>query len=217
MIEQETRLKVADNSGAKELGVIRVLGGTRARYARVGDIVTVSDFRGTVIEIGIRTTKIEDFLGNIKIFNNSHISGVLNMTKEYSTIPITLSIEYGESLERVENVLKEEFPNIKKKIRKMVNGPFYKGVSGMADSSVNLLVVAQCLEGDRAQVQRDLNRELYLVFNKHGINVPFPQVTVSYLKDEENKKSNLKEKREAEIFIADQKRQSKGVDTPEKD
>ena len=42
MIQQETRLKVADNSGAKELGVIRVLGGTRARYAKVGDIVTCS-------------------------------------------------------------------------------------------------------------------------------------------------------------------------------
>ena len=42
MIQQETRLHVADNSGAKELGVIRVLGGTRARYARVGDIVTAS-------------------------------------------------------------------------------------------------------------------------------------------------------------------------------
>jgi len=42
MIQQETRLKVADNSGAKELGVIRVLGGTRARYARVGDVITAS-------------------------------------------------------------------------------------------------------------------------------------------------------------------------------
>ena len=42
MIQQESRLKVADNSGAKELGVIRVLGGTRARYARVGDVVTCS-------------------------------------------------------------------------------------------------------------------------------------------------------------------------------
>ena len=42
MNQQETRLHVADNSGAKELGVIRVLGGTRARYAHVGDIVTAS-------------------------------------------------------------------------------------------------------------------------------------------------------------------------------
>jgi large subunit ribosomal protein L14 len=38
MIQQETRLKVADNSGAKEVLCIRVLGATRRRYARVGDI-----------------------------------------------------------------------------------------------------------------------------------------------------------------------------------
>jgi large subunit ribosomal protein L14 len=45
MIQTESRLKVADNSGAKEVLVIRVLGGTRRRYASVGDqvVVTVKD------------------------------------------------------------------------------------------------------------------------------------------------------------------------------
>ncbi|MDR2063229.1 MAG: 50S ribosomal protein L14 [Candidatus Nomurabacteria bacterium] len=42
MIQEMTRLKVADNSGAKELGVIRVLGGTRRHYAYVGDVVVAS-------------------------------------------------------------------------------------------------------------------------------------------------------------------------------
>lgn len=42
MIRQETILQVADNSGAKSLLCIRVLGGTRRKYARVGDIITVS-------------------------------------------------------------------------------------------------------------------------------------------------------------------------------
>ena len=42
MIQQETRLKVADNSGAKELLCIRVLGGTRRRYAHVGDVIVAS-------------------------------------------------------------------------------------------------------------------------------------------------------------------------------
>ncbi len=42
MIQQQTRLKVADNTGAKEIMCIKVLGGTRRRYARVGDIVTAS-------------------------------------------------------------------------------------------------------------------------------------------------------------------------------
>ena len=42
MIQQESRLLVADNSGAKEVLVIKVLGGTRRRYANIGDIVTVT-------------------------------------------------------------------------------------------------------------------------------------------------------------------------------
>jgi large subunit ribosomal protein L14 len=42
MIQQETRLKVADNSGARQLLCIRVLGGTRRRYARVGDTIIAS-------------------------------------------------------------------------------------------------------------------------------------------------------------------------------
>jgi len=42
MIQQESRLVVCDNSGAKEISCIRVLGGTRRRYARVGDVIVAS-------------------------------------------------------------------------------------------------------------------------------------------------------------------------------
>ncbi len=42
MIQQESRLVVADNSGAKEVLVIKVLGGTRRRYANIGDIIVVT-------------------------------------------------------------------------------------------------------------------------------------------------------------------------------
>jgi len=42
MVQQESRLKVADNSGAKEVLVIRVLGGTGTRYASIGDTVVVT-------------------------------------------------------------------------------------------------------------------------------------------------------------------------------
>ncbi|MDD3120969.1 MAG: 50S ribosomal protein L14 [Bacilli bacterium] len=42
MIQQETRLKIADNSGAKEILTIKVLGGTRRRYANIGDIIVAT-------------------------------------------------------------------------------------------------------------------------------------------------------------------------------
>jgi len=68
MIQQETRLKVADNSGAREVLCIRVLGGSKRRYASVGDkiIVTVKDAlpngnikKGTVTKAVVVRTKKE--------------------------------------------------------------------------------------------------------------------------------------------------------------
>jgi large subunit ribosomal protein L14 len=68
MIQNESRLRVADNSGAREVLVIRVLGGTRRRYASIGDqiVVTVKDAlpsgnvkKGTVSKAVIVRTKKE--------------------------------------------------------------------------------------------------------------------------------------------------------------
>lgn len=67
MIQQESRLKVADNSGAKEVLCIRVLGGTKRRYASIGDkiVVAVKDAmpggvkKGTVSKAVIVRTKKE--------------------------------------------------------------------------------------------------------------------------------------------------------------
>jgi large subunit ribosomal protein L14 len=62
MIQQESRLVVCDNSGAKEILCIRVLGGTRRRYARVGDIIvaTVKEAnpQGNVKAVVVRTRDI---------------------------------------------------------------------------------------------------------------------------------------------------------------
>ncbi|MDV9527855.1 mechanosensitive ion channel, partial [Clostridioides difficile] len=116
---------------------------------RVGDIVTIGDWRGTVLEIGIRTTKIEDPSKNIKIISNSEVSGVINMTRQYSYSWADVGIEYGESLERVENILEKEFPNIRKRLPNIIEGPFYKGVIELGESSVVVRVMVLCTESDR--------------------------------------------------------------------
>ena len=66
----------------------------------VGDISVVDGFRGTVKEIGIRTTQIIDTGGNVKIVNNSDVKTVINMTNQLSLAICEIGIEYGESLER---------------------------------------------------------------------------------------------------------------------
>ena len=47
MIQQETRLKVADNTGAKEILCIKVLGGSKRKYAKLGDIFFINRMRNT--------------------------------------------------------------------------------------------------------------------------------------------------------------------------
>lgn len=176
---------------------------------RVGDIVTIGDWRGTVQEIGVRTTKIMDPGQNVKIISNSNVSGVINMTRKNSYASCDVGIEYGESLERVESILAKELPKIKKRLPKIKEGPFYKGVVSLGDNSVNIRIVSQCAEGDRAQLGRDLNREMKLLFDKYDINIPFPQVVINDPK--EYQKATEAEKRRADAFNEAQKELSKDV------
>ena len=170
---------------------------------QVGDIVTIDGFSGTVAEIGVRTTKVKEGSGNVKIFSNSSVKNILNMTKDYSVVSIDMGIEYAEDLRYVERVLEEEFPTLKTELPAIVDGPFYRGVSELADSSVNIRIIAKCREEDRGQLDRDLRRRLKLIFDEHNINIPYPQLVI-------NKPTQLthdttaRQERQAESFVKQQ-------------
>ncbi len=151
----------------------------------VGDVVVVDSFRGTVIEIGIRTTKLQDAGGDIKVINNSDIRTLVNMTSELSMAVSEVDIEYGESLERVEKVIEENLSIMKEKIPSIVDGPYYKGVVQLGVNGVTLRLVAQCSEGNKFQTQRDLNRQIKLIFDANGIGIPFAQMVVHQAKEKE--------------------------------
>ena len=175
----------------------------------VGDIIVVDGFRGTVKEIGIRTTQIVDAGGNIKIINNADVKTVVNMTNQLSLAICDIGIEYGESLERVESILKENLPAIREAIPDIKDGPFYKGVADLGDSAVILRFVANCEEDTRYQVERDLNRQFKLLFDKYNINIPFTQVVVNEpVKFEDATKH---QKKQADKFVEEQKELSKGI------
>jgi len=179
---------------------------------QVGDIVIVDGWRGEVQAIGIRTTKLVDAGGNIKIVNNSDIRSIVNQTKDLSVAKCYVGVNYGDRIENIEKVIADNLPKIKEKIPAIVEGPFYKGVSELADSAVVLLFVAKCKEGDIYQVQRDLNREIKIVFDDNGVGIPFPQVTVSYDEGSNPDKVSKKVKKEAEQFVEEQKDLSKDID-----
>jgi len=82
MIQQESRMLVADNSGAKEILCIRVLGGTRRRYARVGDII-------------VATVKQANSTGTVK--KKTVVRAVIIRTKNVIRRPDGSSIRFDDN------------------------------------------------------------------------------------------------------------------------
>lgn len=177
----------------------------------VGEIVTINDFRGTVLEIGIRSTKLIDAAGNIKIINNSSIGDVINLSRELSLAVVDCDFPYDVPVELVENILKNNFDEVAKNIPAIKDGPYYKGVCMFKDSNVTIKIVAKCLEEDRFQVERDLNREYRRLLTENGIDIAYPQVVLNY-PSEKNFKVSKKDKSSAVEFTQEQTQLSKNME-----
>ena len=146
----------------------------------VGDIITVDGFRGEVIEMGIRTTKLKA-MGNIKIFNNSDIKAVLNQSVELSTAKSLIDIEYGAALPKVEEIIKAKLPELE--IEKALEPVSYDGVNALGASGVTLQFTTKCKESDIFSVQRKLNAALKNMFDENDIGIPFNQIVIHNAKD----------------------------------
>ena len=159
-------------------------------YFASGDMVIIDGFRGKVVEVGLKTTKLEDFGGNIKSITNSSITTVVNMSRLRSVVTTKLSISYNEDIERVEAIILKEIPILREKIPNIIDGPYYKGIDCVGASSIDLLVLSFTLEDNRFQVTRDLNREFYLLFKKHDIQIPYAQINVNPALESERKRAS---------------------------
>ncbi|MCR5297473.1 MAG: mechanosensitive ion channel family protein [Clostridiales bacterium] len=143
----------------------------------VGDIVEVSGFRGTVSDIGIRTTSLTDPGGNVKIINNSNMKDILNRSDHASRALSDIQIPYETDLPAFEEKLPDMMDSIFEAHKDVMHSaPVYLGVQELGESGVTLRFVVEVDECDIYKVQRILNRELLVSFRQAGVEVPFPQL-----------------------------------------
>lgn len=151
---------------------------------KVGDFVEVTGFRGEVMEIGPRNTKVKNIYGNVLIIANSDIREIVNLSEELSYAVSEISIEYSADIDKVENIIKNSLESIKDNIPEIIDGPKYDGVDQLGDSAVILRVIAHCEEKNRLDVRRALNKALKVVLDENGITIPFPQLVLHQVQNE---------------------------------
>lgn len=143
---------------------------------QVGDIITIDGFRGEVKTIGLRTVSIIDNGGNIRIINNSEISSLVNLSDVTSVAVVNVPVSYEDKLVTAEEAVKEalselpsEYPDIFKE------APVYRGVDVLAETHIELQVLAKVSEENIYTARRIMQREIKYSCEKAGMKVPSQQ------------------------------------------
>jgi small conductance mechanosensitive channel len=143
----------------------------------VGDFITVGSWYGTVTEIGLRTTKV-NYFADTKIFNNSSLRDIVNSDGKVARMVLNPPVSYDADLLKLEAILEEELPKMTDKIPGLVKPPQYEGVESFGDSAINLRIAIYVAPDLRYPALRALNREVKLLFDRRGIEIPFNQIVV---------------------------------------
>lgn len=148
------------------------------RPFKVGDWIEYLNVSGTVREIQIFHTILTTADNKVIYIPNGAVSSgtVTNYNREETRrIEWVVGVDYGEDYNKVE----ETVHRILAKDKRILNDPApFIALHALSASSVNVVVRVWVKSSDYWNVYFDINKEIYVVFNKEGINFPFPQLTV---------------------------------------
>lgn len=145
---------------------------------RVGDTITVNGFKGEVLSLGMKTTRIKAYTGEIKIISNHLITEVINYSLEENRAIVDVGVSYNSNLDTVEKVLQELCENLSKTI-KDIKGPIeLLGVEKLDDSSIIYRITTTTVPLMQASVERQIRRAIKDAFDQNKIEIPYPQVVI---------------------------------------
>ena len=144
----------------------------------VGDFIRVGQFEGTVQEIGLRTTKIKNWTGELHIIPNGNILEVTNFSLNNSVAVIDISVAYEENIQRVEQLIQDLLVTLQDKYEDIVQSPELLGVQNLGNSEVTIRVTAETLPMRHTYIARQLRKEIKLCLDEHGIEIPFPRMVM---------------------------------------
>lgn len=144
----------------------------------VSDVIEVQGFKGKVLSLGLRTTSIENWKGEVKIVNNGDMGSVINFSRNDSIAVLEFGIDYTTDLTNFNKLMEEFVNNSFDKYDRIVEVPKFLGVSELASSSINMRLIAKTDSNQHFQVERDLRKDIVEFCTAKNINIPFPHVVV---------------------------------------
>jgi small conductance mechanosensitive channel len=150
---------------------------------RVGDVAIINGTGGLVESINFRTTVIRDLSGVVHIFANGSIGTLSNLTNEWSAYVFEIGVAYKENTDRVIDVMRavglsmradEKYGDL------MLEDVDVFGVDKFADSAIVIKGRLKTKPIRQWEVGREFLRRVKLAFDEHGIEIPFPHLSLYF-------------------------------------
>ena len=149
------------------------------QYA-MGDTISINGFKGEVVFLGLKTTRIKSWEGEVKILANRNITEVINYSISSSLAIVDVGVNYNEDLDKVEEVLNTLASDLTKKLPKLKGEVEVLGIDKFSDSALIYRLIVPTVSMEHYGVARQIRKEIILCFEKNNINIPYNQIEVHH-------------------------------------
>lgn len=142
----------------------------------VGDVVEIDDLKGTVEEVGLRTTRIRDFNGMSWYLRNGEILKVGNVTQGWASTPIDISVHQSEDPQIVMRVIRKVLAEVDRDPQfadSLLEEPTVLGVTDISNGVMTFQVSTKCIAQSQFDVIRTIRRKTKDAFDEARIRGAF--------------------------------------------
>ena len=144
----------------------------------VGDYVRIGAAEGTVEEIGLRTTKVKAWTGELFIFPNGTITDVVNFSIHNSIAVVDVNISYESDITRVESLIMEFLDSLQDRYEQIIKPAELLGVQNLTTTEIVVRITAETLPMQHFAVARGMRRDLKDFLDQRGVEIPYQRMVM---------------------------------------
>lgn len=144
----------------------------------IGDLVEINGFTGTVIDLGLKSTKIKSYENTIKIISNRSIIEVINYSKTNPNVIIDIPIPYEIDNKQTDKVIDKIIKRTEKEVETLKGNIENWGLNEFKDSCISYRIFVPVKQDTQFSTKRKINRIIKEEFDKENISVPYNIIEV---------------------------------------
>jgi len=146
----------------------------------VGDTIEVGGFKGEVIHLGLKTTKLKSYTGEVKIIANRNITEVVNYNLANSLAIVDFQIAYEDDNDLAEEILKKLCEKLTKELENIKGNVELLGITKPDSSGVEYRITVETIPLKHYEIERKILKAVKLELEKNNITIPYPQLVIHH-------------------------------------